>query len=362
MRIFYQSPVPRAWIRQRPQEIAEGLAKQGHQVFWFHAGSFQKTRLRRFDDGNGLSGLELPVLPFASACRIIEKINHYWVSWWLRHVAPDVVVVTHPVLLPWFPRRLTDCPILYDCMDVQTAFFSGRRRRRMEETERELVGRAKCIIASSEAIRDKLASSYGALPDRIAVVPNGVRLSEDSPVAPVVTSHPSIAYFGTVGSWFDRAGVTASALKHPDWSFDIFGPTDGARSDYPPNVRFHGVIPHAHVQAQARNSDILVLPFVRNELVDGVDPVKMYEYLRTGRPIVASWWPVLEKYRRFEAVRFYGGEVSLSLALEEVVGECRNCRIPMDFLAESSWQKRCHEFCRLLCKLMPADEIGDGAC
>jgi len=348
MRIFYQSPVSRNWIRQRPHFIAEGLAERGHQVFWFYAGNFLKTKFRRFNDGNGFSGLELPVLPLASRCRIVERVNHWWVSWWLRRVAPDVVVMTHPVVLPWLPRRIATCPILYDCMDIQTAFFSGRRRRRMEETEGELVGIAKCVVASSDVIRADLISSYGVSSDRIAIVPNGVELTDEAPAAPKVSSHPSIAYFGTVASWFDWESIRVAALKHPEWSFDIFGPVVDKCANLPPNVVFHGAIPHAKVYAQAQSSDLLIMPFLRNELVDGVDPVKMYEYLRTGRPIVSSWWPGLEKFRQFEAVHFYGDTATLLSVLETVMGEDRNYPVPTAFLADNSWEIRCQDFCDVL--------------
>lgn len=341
MRIFYQSPVAQDWIRQRPHFMAEGLAAAGHQVFWFYAAAFTKCRFRRFDNGHGLTGIELPVLPFASRFRLFEWLNRLWISWWLRHVRADVVIATNPVALPWLPNRLAKIPLVYDCMDVQTAFFTGRRLRRMIETERALVHEACAIVASSDVIRNKLIDYYSPKNVMLTVVPNGIQLSEpESVAAPVQVSHPSIAYFGTIAPWFDWNGVMDAAVRHPEWRFDLFGPCDGRTPALPANVALRGSIPHDAVLAQARAADVLVMPFVRNELIDGVDPVKMYEYLHTGRPIVSSWWPLLEKFRQYDAVRFYGQGASLFDCLAAALAGPRSFPVPESFLAENSWAER----------------------
>ena len=341
MRIFYQSPVSYGWIRQRPHFMAEGLASAGHQVFWFYAASFTKCRFRQLDDGHGFAGIELPVLPFATRFRPLGWLNRIWVSFWLRRIRADVVIATNPVALPWLPRRLSCTPHVYDCMDVQTAFFTGLRRRRMEEAERDLVRKARAIVASSDAIRDSLVKNYSVEDARVTVVSNGVQQSEsESAIAPVAVRDPSIAYFGTIAPWFDWNSVLDAAARHPEWQFNLFGPCDGKVPELPANVVLRGAIPHESVMVQARSADVLIMPFVRSELIDGVDPVKMYEYLRTGRPIVSSWWPLLEKFRRFDAVKFYGREDSFLDCLVAALAGPREFTVPERFLEENSWQTR----------------------
>ena len=351
MRIFYQSPVSREWIRQRPHFVADGLAAAGHRVFWFYAAAVGRCRFRRLRDAEGrLTGLELPVLPFASRCRPIEWLNRLWISWWLRKTACDVAVVTNPVALPWLPRHVRKAPTLYDCMDVQTAFFTGRRRRRMAETEGALLKTCRGVVASSEPIRDFLVARYGADAARIAVVPNGVCLSAataDRP-APVGVRHPSVAYFGTVAPWFDWKAVGAAAAGHPDWTFDVFGPVDRRPRDLPDNVVFHGPIPHRDVLPQMKAADVLIMPFVRNDLIEGVDPVKMYEYLQAGRPIVSSWWPLLDKFRALGAVAFYGADADFAQRVEQALARKDPCGVPDAFLEANGWDRRVEAFMNVL--------------
>ena len=108
----------------------------------------------------------------------------------------------------------------------------------------------------------------------------------------------------------------------------------------PKNVALRGVVPQDSILEQARASDVLIMPFIRNELIDGVDPVKMYEYLRAGRPIVSSWWPLLEKFRGFDAVRFYNDIDSFSDCITAALDGPSGFIVPDEFLKECSWEAR----------------------
>ena len=350
MRILYQAPVAWDWIRQRPHEIAEGLAKCGHQVLWFYAGNFLKVRFRRFDDRNGLEVLELPALPLASRFPPFALLNRLWVSWWFRNYSPDVIVATNPAIFQWMPTRFGWIPAVYDCMDVQVAFYTGLRRRMMIAAERNLLRRVTRIISSSTMIRDRLVSDYSVDADVIDVIPNGLsdRLSTRMASEDVPIRHHIIAYYGTIGKWFDWDSVMAAAQNHPEWKFELFGPVDTVLPLLPTNVTLKGAVPHDMMMKSMASSHVLIMPFVRNELIDGVDPVKMYEYLATGRPIVSSWWPLLKKFENFAAVRFYGETQSLSTVLEDTFKETASFDPPREFLSKCKWSSRVRSFERVL--------------
>jgi methionine biosynthesis protein MetW len=54
------------------------------------------------------------------------------------------------------------------------------------------------------------------------------------------------------------------------------------------NVVLPGPVPAAEVPALLMNSDVLLLPHVVNDFTESMDPQKLYEYLASGRPIVAT--------------------------------------------------------------------------
>ena len=44
-------------------------------------------------------------------------------------------------------------------------------------------------------------------------------------------------------------------------------------------VIFHGPIEHSRLIENKELYDVLIMPFIRNELIESVDPVKLYEYI-----------------------------------------------------------------------------------
>ena len=52
-----------------------------------------------------------------------------------------------------------------------------------------------------------------------------------------------------------------------------------------------------------RSYDCLIMPFVVNDIVRFVDPVKLYEYIAFGKCIVSIYYPEIERFRDF--VFFY---------------------------------------------------------
>ncbi len=347
MRILYQSPVSWSWIRQRPHFVVEGLAHSGQEIVWLYAANF--LRCRRLDMRIGrLRVVEVPVLPWAYRCGLIAYINRWLVDRALRDVHPEGLIMTVPFAACLLPKRILELPIVYDCMDVQTAFFLGKRREVTARLEDDLVRGSRAIIATSPMIAEHLALNYGAPLERLSVVANGIDLAVIR-TAVVAPEWRNVAYFGTISSWFDWNSVCQAAKELPQVSFDLYGPVDGQIPlGCPKNIILHGPVEHAMAIELMHESSVLIMPFVRNELIDGVDPVKMYEYLAVGRPIVASWWPLLEKFASCPAVMFYGHEMSLSQCLRYALSTDCICPIPYEFLNGNSWARRIEEINRII--------------
>ena len=355
MRIFYQAPVSRRWIRQRPHFIADGLSERGHEIFWFYAAPPGTCRSGRWSNGDGVEGLELPLVPFATRFRLAEHLNRKWIGWRLRDVRADAAIFTYPISWRWLPDHLRRLPCVFDCMDLLPEFGPPRVRKAMADAERSLAVAANAIVASSEPIARHLREDYGCEETPVEIVPNAARIPELSGAKPVPgLARPSLVYVGTIDAWFDWDSILSAARNHPEWSFELVGPVVARPEEAPGNIHFHGPVPHEAVADWLVSADVLLIPFVRNRLIDAVDPVKMYEYLAAGRPIVSSWWPLLARFSKFPAVSFYrvsddaGMDGPALRSLEEAVLESlsgpERFAPPRDFLRENGWPARIDRF------------------
>ena len=212
--------------------------------------------------------------------------------------------------------------LVYDCMDEHTGF--GTHGACTEEDERKLIAEADLVLVTSRPLLDKVAR---ARPDALRL-PNAADAErfENLPVrgaSPLARlARPVVGYYGAISAWFDVAAVAEASRRHPEWSFALVGDTAGASLeslDGRPNVHRFGEVPYDKLPAFVAGFDVCTIPFERTPLTEATNPVKLYEYLATGKPIVARRLPELEPFA--EVVTLYDASADFTAALERAVRE-----------------------------------------
>lgn len=141
-------------------------------------------------------------------------------------------------------------------------------------------------------------------PRRRLYLPNGVDFARFSAASagtpPDLASipRPIAIYVGTLDEWFDFDTVNALAEGLPDVSFVLIGPEDKARTRLGPRSNLHllGRRPYQDIPAYLQAADLGLIPFDvhgHRALVDSIHPLKLYEYLAAGLPVVAADWEEL---------------------------------------------------------------------
>jgi len=203
---------------------------------------------------------------------------------------PRVLWTSFPLGSPLVGRIPADL-ICYDCMDNYPAFYQGRRRHLLEKEEFHLLQRTDAVFATDPALAEKCANHCA----QTHLLPNAVHpdllAKERLPPPPALASlpRPVIGYVGSLSHWTDLDLLCYVASRRPDWSFLMIGPVD--RLTLPkhlPNLHFPGEKSYEDVPAYIDNMDVCLIPFVVNELTHTVNPVKVYEYLARGKPVVAT--------------------------------------------------------------------------
>ncbi len=248
-------------------------------------------------------------------------------------------------------------PALYDVTDDWRTFdFPHRIVRRVIRAENRLAVRARTVVCSA-VLADRWRDRYGIEP---AVVHNGVDVegwSRAEPRAPRGTG-PHVGYIGTLHE--ERLDVdlvvrTAEALG--SGTLHLVGPdslSGSARSRLAehPRIVLEGRVPAADVPSWAKGMDVLITPHRVSDFTLSLDAIKAYEYLSSGRPVVAT---------ATSGFQLLGDEPAITVAApntfaETVAAQARMAstpstgpRRPIALAPQGmSWADRAHEFAREL--------------
>jgi len=217
---------------------------------------------------------------------------------------PDILITRTPILALPAVRRSVDTVI-----ELHSLPDAGSQTR---DALKRLIQHPKLrrIVTISQRLADDLLAEYGpAHPDcDIIVVHDGAEAGE-VPSAP--RQHPGrlcIGYFGHLYPGKGMETIAALAPRLPEMDFEVYGGTETditrwqAATAGQKNLRLHGHIPHEVVRARMEACDVLIAPYgARVSHVAGGDiarwmsPLKLFEYMAAGRPIVCSDLPVLRE-------------------------------------------------------------------
>jgi teichuronic acid biosynthesis glycosyltransferase TuaH len=334
------------WIKQRPHFLAEHLARDKRfKVLVLFIPSWRRWMLT--ENPSSIPRLPLLVLP-ARGNRVLERANRLLARILITVVAsrwrPTAVLTTSPRIYDYLPKQILGLPLFYDCMDVADAFVSRSQRGPIQRAERALVSSASCIFVSSAYLADLIERRYRGTARRVVLVRNGWD-GESRSIAKNSLARPTaivrVAYVGTVSHWLDLATIEACLDRFPNLEIHLIGPK---LVDVPAHRRLvsHGAIRHDQLRTRLRDYDAFVLPFVVTDLTRGVDPVKMYEYLAYGRPVLAAYYPELEHFG--DLVSFYRDRQQLYSLLERLFASpaslCPDQERVREFLAGATWGSR----------------------
>lgn len=208
--------------------------------------------------------------------------------------------IERPVLWTQDPRAasivdgLPTGRVIYDLTDDWAAFESDPARRAAVQKKIEALGaRADIVLACSRPLEEG-AQRWS---DRVHFLPNAVeppglvdRVPKDLDALP----RPRLGYAGTLHSArLDVDLLVRTAKLRPTWSIvllgpDMLDPDDRMRLFHPPNVHYLGVRPHGAVRSYLAGLDVCLLPNLVNDFTRSLDPLKLYEYLAAGRPVIAT--------------------------------------------------------------------------
>jgi len=235
--------------------------------------------------------------------------------------------------------------IVYDCMDDGQAFSQeAKPLASLAVQERELIEKAAIVFVSSERLRRVLEARYGQAHKyhllRNAFDGKVLPWSEEKRQRALVYR---LGYCGTIAEWFDWDLLIKLVESRTDLEVHLVGPLcAGSTMKTHSRIVWHGPAQHCDLPEIMSQFDCLIMPFQVTPLIESVDPVKLYEYINFGKPIVSVYYDEIARFAPF--VHFYRShDQALEIVSQLVAGEIGRKYSEVersDFLGKNSWLER----------------------
>ena len=312
-----------------------------------------------------------PSLPFGNMKPAINRTNQAllarYVRWAMKRLsfAEEFVFWTYlPGSLALLDRlcsrgaRTSPVPVVYHCVDEHSAFPGFVSREVVKGYDDDLTRRADLVIATAENLR----RSREALNPHTYTVLNAAdveifnrALDPELPLPADLAAVPTprLGVVGMHDSRLDIEALEAIAQADPSWQIVLIGPVkpgqlDEARLRRRPTIHLLGEKPRAELPGYLKGLAVALVPYRAGELTRNIFPLKLFEYLAAGVPVVVGGLPELNRFTGIIGVAEEPQDYPhlVRAAIAEDGPEKRAARVAL--AAENTWDHRVEEISALV--------------
>ncbi len=359
------------WTNQH--HLMSRLARE-HNVLFVESLGLRRPQLARRDlsrivrrlrrglapprEADGLHVLSPLVLPF-HRYRAVRALNGLLLPALVRRATRRLGFGASPILWAYVPQAevlldaLAPALVIYHCVDDMAA-QAGIDAGSFRVAEQRFAARADLVLASAPALENRMRT----LSSNVLYAPNVADTElfatalAPGPLDPALAALPAprIVFTGAiVQTKLDFELLIALARARRAWSFALVGPvgpgdprTDVSGLEAEPNIHLLGSRAYSELPDVLRAADAGLIPYARNELTESIFPMKVYEYLAAGRPVVSTPLPALQDVAEVATAPDADGVAALlddALAHDDEGRRAERSRVA----ASHSWERRLQE-------------------
>lgn len=333
------------FVYQRTQQLLSRYAKH-RRVFFIEEPIYTDTHQISYRKVFAENSIEVikPVLP--DILNDNEKIEA------LKRVVDDLIedefIINFSI---WYDtpkaidysRHLSPISTIYDVINES----SPEKPAELSVQEIELLEKADLVFAANEHLYSHRRNSH----HNIHNFPSGIDLSHfrqarqvNEPLDQKKIPGPKLGYYGDISEHLNFDLLTDMADYRPSWNFILVGPMVGnCYNDLPrrPNIYFFGKKDYKYLPNYFAGWDVTIAPYKEGK--NSHTTSQMYEYLATGRPLVATPHEVLkDKYEPLGLVKTAATATCFLAACEEAIQSKKSSdwlKKVDDYLDTKSWDQ-----------------------
>lgn len=306
---------------QRPQQIMSRLSENGYTILNISMDFYPKgKKIKDVKEAQDiLKYNELSHNCFEVILSSFNKLNIYkdkiknedlnnmilGLNAAIQKIKPDSIYyfIQFPA---WWPivdnlEKIHKGNILFDCMDEHSGFSNNSTTSL--NNENTLIKKSDLVIASSDILKEKCSK----INRHTKIIRNGSDFyhfnnPKKNGKLEKLQSKPIIGYYGAISDWFDSSIIEFCAKRKPNWNFVLIGSTLGAnlkKLNSLKNVHLLGEINYKDLPGYFAYFDVCTIPFKLVPLTMATNPVKFYEYICSGKPVVSVNLPELIQYKKY---------------------------------------------------------------
>lgn len=303
-----------------------------------------------------------PVLPFGNKYRLINKINQWWQSLFIKRQIKKLGL-ENPWLWAYLPGsvdivdRLGHSQLIYDCVDEHSEYTGLIDKEMVRTMEAELCRRCDVVFVTALGLyedKKKWNSRTYFIPNAANLELFGQALNPETRVPEDLERIPSprLGFIGVIQDWVDLELLAEVARLRPNWSIVLVGPV-GAGIDVSslkslPNLYLLGRREQQELPAYLKGFDVCLNTFKINELTRNVSPLKFYEYLASGKPIVSV--DMLQVRNFADVVKIASTPAETVAAVEEILNTDSKAEQAKRLARarENSWESRVEQMLEII--------------
>jgi glycosyltransferase involved in cell wall biosynthesis len=277
---------------QRPHQVAYNLSKKENSIVLFFPDQYQ------YD--NFASCKKIDINLWLYSIRMKREVNKL-----LENAKSKTVFMSwtrHADLLNYINYD----KLVYEYIDEMSLFYYYNDE--MEKTHQILMQKADLTVCTASELYKKAAPyAKRVLLSENAGDYNFFYENRDCSIEPKLKEKIKgyscvIGYYGCLAYWFDYKTICEVANRRNDWLFVLVGyefdnsfqQLNGIKHN---NIIYISAQPYEKLPYYVSAFDIQTIPFVINEVTKSTSPVKLFEYMASGKPILTSNLPECLKYK-----------------------------------------------------------------